>query len=406
MRSRAFPSETRILAPLLVICVALVSSDSLAEITGGDEVETVTQAAPPPAGPLVAGLDAILFRIPGATRAAAGHDVRIADIENSIIHSADENSERGRQLRRSILSHEAIVHATILETAPSATIVPTSFLDGEEDIVRHARETEADIVVMAFGEPARMEEKEEEEAAPDASGDPRLAWPAFDIRLRSGETPESLYMYAKTLWEQPDTLFVISIGNDGPAVMTRHDLPFYVSAIPNGVAAVSVDANERISPWSNRCGPEWNTHRCIAVSGSTQLTDGNGGPYRKDGTVVHGTSVAAARLAAGLAVLKQWLREVEDREISPEKLLEIACDTARLGPNTHTEVGCGILDLDSASRRHAWAESTRLVTPTLTPPPSPYRDERQHLPDGSIAIEGEGFDTLNPYGDGHAAAGR
>ena len=139
--------------------------------------------------------------------------------------------------------------------------------------------------------------------------------------------------------------------------------------------------------------------------GSLQLTDGAGAPYREDGTVVQGTSVAAARLAAGLAVLRQWLHEAEGRDVSAEQLLQIACNTARLGPNTHEEVGCGILDLDAASRGYAWAESTRLVTPTLEPPPSLFGDENRFLPDGSIAVEGTGFDTLNPFGDGHAAVG-
>ena len=402
MSLRSFLSETRILAPVLVASATLVSAQSLAEVAG-DEAETLSQPAAQSAGPPIAGLDAILSRIPGgASRATAGSGVRIADVENSIIHTADEESERGRQLRREMLGHEAVVHATIRETAPGAIIVPASFLDSEDDVVRYARDTGADMVVLALGEPARAQEKEKAET-PTEKG--RLEWPDLDIRLRSGETPESLYLYAKTLQEEPDTLFVTSIGNEG-VTMGRWALPFYVSAIPNGVAAVWVDeTTERISPLSNRCGPAWQSRMCIAVFGSIQLTDGAGAPYRGDGTVVHGTSIAAARLAAGLAVLKQWLREAEGREASPEQLLQIACNTARLGPNTHAEVGCGILDLDTASRGHTWAESTRLVTPTLEPPPSPFRDERQFLPDGAIAIKGEGFDTLNPFGDGHAAVG-
>ena len=68
-------------------------------------------------------------------------------------------------------------------------------------------------------------------------------------RLWPRETPESLYLYAKALLEKPDTLFVISIGNEGLA-MTMHDLPWHVSAIPNGVAAVWVDDDERIHPLS------------------------------------------------------------------------------------------------------------------------------------------------------------
>ncbi len=77
----------------------------------------------------------------------------MADIENSIIPRAtDESSEHDLQLRREILGHEAVIHATIREVAPGATIVPTSFSDDEEDVVRHARETGADIVVMAFGD--------------------------------------------------------------------------------------------------------------------------------------------------------------------------------------------------------------------------------------------------------------
>ena len=63
------------------------------------------------------------------------------------------------------------------------------------------------------------------------------------------------------------------------------------------------------------------------------------------------------------------------------------------------------MDLDAASRGHAWAESTRLVTPTLEAPPPLFGDERRFLPDGSIAIEGEGFDTLNQFGEGRVAAG-
>ena len=406
MRSRTSPSEACILACLLVAGATFVGAESLAEVAGGEEAETAIQSAAQAARPPIVGFEAILSRlsrIPGATRATAGRGSRVADVENSIIHSAtDETSEHDLRLRRTILSHEAVIHATVQEVAPGATIVPTSFLDGEEHVVRHARETEADIVVMAFGEPARIEKKEEEESPPE---DGRLAWPDLDIRFWSGETPESLYRYAVKLSEQPDTLFVNSIGNEG-LEMTRHDLPWYVSAIPNGVAAVWVDEHERIDPLSRRCGPAWRTHICIAVSGTIQLTDGAGAPYREDGSVVQGTSVAAARLAAGLAVLNQWLREAEGRtDVSPETLLKIACNTARLGPNTHEEVGCGILDLDAASRGHEWAESTRLVTPTLEPPPSRFGDENRFLPDGSIAIEGEGFDTLNYFGDGQAAVG-
>lgn len=401
MQCRTFPFRAWIFAPLLVACATLVGAESLAEVAG-DEAEIISQSEASSAGPPIAGLDAILSRMPETAHATAGRGVRIADIENSIIHDADENSERGKELRHGILRHEAVVHAVIRETAAGATILPTSFLDGEEDVVRHARETEADIVVMAFGKPARMEEKAEQEAAPDDSGD-RLVWPDLSFS-RQGETPNSLYKYALALEEQPHTLFVNSIGNEGVA-MGRWNLPFYVSAISNGVAAVSVDANERISAWSNRCGPAFRAHMCIAVPGAVQLEDGAGLPYQDDGSVVHGTSVAAARLAAGLAILKQWLREAEGRDVSPAELLQVACDTARVGPNTHAEVGCGILDLDEASRARALTESTRLVTPTLTPPPPPFRDERQYLPDGSIAIEGEGFDTLNPYGDGHAAVG-
>ena len=406
MRCGILRSEARILAPLLVACATLIGNDSLAEVAGGDEAETVTQSAVPSAGPPIMGLDAILSRIPGATRATAGRGSRVADIENSIIHTTDETSKHDLRMRRNILGHEAVILATIWEVAAGATIAPTSFLDGEEDVVRHARETEADMVVMAFGEPARIEKKEKEEGEKTEPEDSRLAWPDLDIRLWSGETPESLYIYAKTLREQPDTLFLNSIGNEGDEAMTRHDLPWHVSAIPNGVAAVWVDDDERIHPLSQRCGPAWRTHMCIAVSGSILLSDGAGGPYREDGTIVHGTSVAAARLAAGLAVLQQWLREAEGRtDVSPETLLQIACNTARLGPNTHEEVGCGILDLDTASRGYVWAESTRLVTPTLEPPPSRFGDENRFLPDGSIAVEGEGFDTLNYFGDGQAAVG-
>lgn len=400
LRIRTSLFRAQILAPVLVASATLVSAQSLAEVAG-EEAETLSQPAAPSAGPPIAGLDAILSRIPGASQATAGSGIRVADIESSIIHTADEESERGRQLRREILGHEAIVHATILETVPGAIIVPTSFLDSEDDVVRHARETGADMVVLALGEPARAQKKGKAET-PTEKG--RLEWPDLDIRLRSGETPESLYLYAKTLQEEPDTLFVTSIGNDGRAI-TRHDLPWHISAIPNGVAAVWVDENERIHPLSDRCGPAWQSHMCIAVFGSMQLTDGAGAPYREDGTVVHGTSIAAARLAAGLAVLKQWLREVEGRKVSPEQLLQIACNTARLGPNSHREVGCGILDLDSASRGHAWAETTRFVTPTLKPPPSRFGDRNRFLPDGSVAIEGAGFDTLNAFGDGLAAEG-
>lgn len=394
--------QFRVLASLLAASAMLVGAESLAEVAG-DEAETVSQPAVPSAGPPIAGLDAILSRIPEATHVTAGSGVRIADIENSIIHTAtDQTSERDRQLRRNILAHEVVVQATIRDVAAGATIVPTSFLDDEEQVVRYARETEADIVVMAFGEPARAQKREEEEeTSPD---DGRLDWPDMDVRLWSGETPTTLYVYAKTLQEQPDTLFVNSIGNEGRA-MTRHDLPWHVSSISNGVAAVWVEEDERIHPLSGRCGPAWRSHMCIAVSGSMQLTDGAGAPYREDGTVVHGTSVAAARLAAGLAVLKQWLHEAQGRDVSPEELLRIACSSARVGPNTHEEVGCGILDLDTASRGHAWVESARLVTPTLEPPTPLHRDERRFLPDGSIAIEDEGFDTVNQFGEGRVATG-
>ena len=406
MRSRTFSSEAWILAPLLVACATFVGVESLAEVAGGDEAETVTESAAPSARPPIAGLDAILTRISGGSRATAGRGSRVADTENSLIHSAtDETSEHDLRLRRTILGHEAVIHATIREVAPGATIVPTSFDDGEEDVVRHARETGADMVVMAFGKPTRI--KKEEEAEEETSPDGYSLMRSPDFRASQfwpRETPESLYLYAKALLEKPDTLFVISIGNEGLA-MTMHDLPWHVSAIPNGVAAVWVDDDERIHPLSQRCGPAWRTHMCIAVSGSMLLTGGAGRPYKEDGTVVHGTSVAAARLAAGLAVLRQWLHEAEGRDVSAEALLQIACNTARLGPNTHEEVGCGILDLDTASRGHVWAESTRLVSPTLEPPPSRLDDENRFLSDGSIAIEGEAFDTLNPFGEGRAAAG-
>ena len=311
---RAFLSRARSLAPLLVACAAFVGTQSLAEVAGGDEAETVTEAVAPTARPPIMGLDAILSRIPDAIRASAGRGSRVADVENSIIHTAtDESWEPDRRLRNNILGHEAAILAVIREVAPGATIVPTSFLDGEADVVRHARETGADFVVMAFGEPARVEPKKEEEPPPD---DGRLAWLDRDISIDRSETPTSLYMYALALTEQPETLFVNSAGNYGVA-MSRTDLPFHVSAIPNGVAAIWVDENERIHPLSGRCGPAWESHMCIAVSGSMELTDGDGAPYREDGAIVHGTSVAAARLAAGLAVLKQWLREADGRDVSP-----------------------------------------------------------------------------------------
>ena len=252
----------RLLAPLLAACATLVGAESLAEVAGGDEAETVTQSAAPSARPPIAGLDAILSRIPSSTRATAGRGVRIADIENSLIHSATDETEHDLRLRRNILGHEVVIHATVRQVAPGATITATVFRDGEEDVVRHARETEADMVVLAFGEPARIEKKEEEESPPE---DSRLVWPDLDIRLWSGETPQSLYLYAKALREQPDTLFLNSIGNEGLA-MTRHDLPWHVSAIPNGVAAVWTDEVERIHPLSGRCGPHWKTHMCIAVA--------------------------------------------------------------------------------------------------------------------------------------------
>ena len=71
MRSRAFPSEARILEPLLVAGATSAGAESLAEVTGGDEAETVTQAARPPAGQPVAGLEAIISRIPDAIRVAS-----------------------------------------------------------------------------------------------------------------------------------------------------------------------------------------------------------------------------------------------------------------------------------------------------------------------------------------------
>ena len=148
---------------------------------------------------------------------------------------------------------------------------------------------------------------------------------------------------------------------------------------------------------------------CIAVYGALHFSGGAGAPYHADGTSVEGTSVAAPHLAAGLALLLQWLREAEGRtEVPAEELLHLACDTARLGPNSRDEVGCGILDLDAASQAPSTTARSHVVTRVEGGEEFgiPWRrSERKVLDDGSVAIVGRGFDTLNLYGEGRPSAG-
>ena len=392
---------TAFLAALALGWAAVLSGNPGLAETAAPESEP-SQAHP--AGPPLVGTRAILSRLPDTAPAAAGKGIAIADVESSLLYLDywdPEESER----RRGILNHAIAVRAILEESAPGAALPLASFRDDDEDVVRYVREKEADIVVMAFGSPARMEK--EKWRPPEPRGRGLADFGAFvGVPLRRHDSPSLHYSYARTLAEERDTVFVKSIGNDGEP-MPRDGLSWQISGISNGVAAVWVDAEGRIHPQSDRCGPHWRTHMCIAVYGTMRFADGAGAPYRKDGEFAHGSSVAAARLAAGLALLKQWLRDAKGRaDVRAEELLQIACNTARLGPNTHEEVGCGILDLDAASRSYEWAASRRLVTQTVDPEEfDPLLSaiaaaRRNRLEDGWTAVRAPGFDTLNPYAGG------
>lgn len=351
----------------------------------------------------ILGIDAILARIPGATRASAGRGVRLGLVESSVnLLEKERFPDFARRIGSRTSAHLVAVRAAARRLAPGAVIAPASFLDEADDVARHAREIAADAVTLTFPHPHgfREDSGSQTDASSGRFGDMRLP-PLFPARFRPRH-------YARTLREQEGTIFVSSIGNFG-IPSAPGGLAWHVARIPNGVAAVWVGRDGRIHPLSNRCGPDWKTNMCIAVYGALHFSSGAGAPYHEDGTSVEGTSLAAPRLAAGLALLLQWLREVEGRtEIPAEELLHLACDTARLGPNSRDEVGCGILDLDAASQAPSTTGRSHVVTRVEGGEESgnPWlSSEPKVLDDGSVAIVGKDFDTLNLYGEGRPAAG-
>ena len=130
---------------------------SFAEVALSDTAEATTLSSVP----LISGLDTLLSRSPSVIRTTAGLVIRIADIENSLIDSADDESLKlNRQLPRHTMGHKAAMLQPIRQIVPGATIVETSFMDGEMDVVRHARETRVETVIVAFHEPARVKKEE------------------------------------------------------------------------------------------------------------------------------------------------------------------------------------------------------------------------------------------------------
>ena len=350
----------------------------------------------------VLGIDAILARIPGGSRDGAGRGTRVGLVESSAALLRKERfPELARRLGSRTSAHLVAVRAAARRLAPGAVIAPASFQDEADDVARYAHAVAADAVTLTFYHPLGF--REDSGSQTGASSDRFGGMPSLFRPARF-----SPRRYAQTLREQEGTVFVNGIGNfgipSGPG-----GLEWQIARIPNGVAAVWVESDGRIHPLSNRCGPDWKTNMCIAVYGAMRFSDGTGAPYHEDGTSVEGTSLAAPRLAAGLALLLQWLRESEGRtDMSAEELLQLACDTARLGPNSRDEVGCGILDLDAASQAPSTTARSHVVTRVEEGEESgnPWlSSEPKVLDDGSVAIVGKGFDTLNLYGEGRPAAG-
>lgn len=148
---------------------------------------------------------------------------------------------------------------------------------------------------------------------------------------------------------QDDVIVAWAAGND------RFSSPDVHAALPSfradleghWVAVVSVDENDNLSSFSNRCGIAQNY--CLAAPGERVLSaysmDGKDGDTAPEYAWMSGTSMASPIVAGGAALMKQAFPELTAPEI-----LQILFDSATdLGAAGVDEVyGHGLMNLDAA----------------------------------------------------------
>ncbi|MBY0427796.1 MAG: S8 family serine peptidase, partial [Alphaproteobacteria bacterium] len=118
------------------------------------------------------------------------------------------------------------------------------------------------------------------------------------------------------------------------------DTADYSSLQPNTIVVASVDQNNVISSFSNRCGvaAAW----CMVAPGENIFTTTLGGGY----TTVSGTSFAAPQVSGAIAILKQEFPNLTPAQIV-SRLLNTATDLG--DPGVDAIYGHGLLNLAAAT---------------------------------------------------------